>query len=84
MTQSTANSGLEILVQASLKRDLQSGMIGVKILKLATPEQISTARGYCRIKHRYTDKQIDQAIRTEQWCAELDVGLVGNAMRALR
>lgn len=66
MTQTTANGGMEILVQASIKRDLPSGLIGAKILKSATAEQIFTARGYCRIKHRYTDQQIDHAISTKQ------------------
>ena len=63
MTQATANGGLEILVESFINRDLSSGLIGKRILKLATDAQISTAREYCRIKHRYTDKQIETAIR---------------------
>ena len=62
MTQASANGGLEILVEAFINRDEPSGLIGAKILRSATPEQIATAREYCRIKNRYTDTQIQDAI----------------------
>lgn len=63
MTQASTNGGLAILVEASINRDLSSGLIGAKILSFATVDQIATAREYCRIKHRYTDLQITNAIK---------------------
>lgn len=83
MTQSTANGGMEILVQASIKHDIPSGLIGAKILKLATPEQIFAARGYCRIKHRYTDKQIDQAMSEEQAARTAEISPRDRLIRVL-
>ncbi len=56
---------MEILVEASINRDLPSGMIGAKILSFATVDQIAVAREYCRIKHRYTNEQIANAIKGE-------------------
>ncbi|MDE3084932.1 MAG: hypothetical protein KGJ37_06940 [Verrucomicrobiota bacterium] len=62
MTQQAVNGALGVLVEASIKRDATSTMIGAKGLRHATPLQLDYARQYCRIKHGYTDQAIASAI----------------------
>jgi hypothetical protein len=62
VTQESINGALGILVEASIRQDSGSALIGTKILRHATSLQLDYARSYCRIKHKYTDKAITSAL----------------------
>jgi hypothetical protein len=62
MTQEAVNRGLGVLVEASIKHDACSTLIGTKALRHATKLQLDNARHYCRIKFGYADNVIASAI----------------------
>ena len=66
MTQEAVNGALGILVEASIRHDPSSALIGTKILRHATSLQMDNARNYCRIKHGYSDKVIASALAGER------------------
>jgi len=62
MTQEAVNRALSVLVEAAIKHDPHSTLIGTKALRQATPHQLENARHYCRIKFGYADNVITSAI----------------------
>jgi hypothetical protein len=64
MTQEAVNGALSVLVEASIKQDTGSTLIGTKALRHATKLQLDNARHYCRIKFGYADNVIASAIRS--------------------
>lgn len=62
ITQQAVNGALSVLVEAAIKNDPDSTLIGTRALRQATPHQLDNARHYCRIKFGYADKVIASAI----------------------